>query len=335
MLEAFLPTDQGSLREATVRGSFDLQDDLVWVDLIAPDEEEEEWLDEAYGITLPTLKSLEDISASARFYRDDEGTLHISTFFMSKTRRTGDDGLGSDILAEAQTVAFILNKQRLITLRGQKLVSFRAFRARSHRNDYGMDYNDPVWILLGLLEAKLDELADILEDVHKLLDQSTTEVLNHHHRELVLDFDDMVMRLAQQDDILGKAQLSLMDLRRLLTFLNRPRALGSDIYDAEVRELGEDVRSLVEHNNFLFQKVRFLMDTTTGFISSEQSEVFKRYSIMTSMLAPPMLITSFYGMNIQYLPWAQSGVTSFTILVVMLLVAFIIPVAFFRYKGWL
>lgn len=336
MLEAFYPTEKGSLQEATVRGAFDLHDDLVWVDLLSPDEEEEQWLIDAYNITLPTLRSLEDISASARIYRDDDGVLHISTFFLSKNRPSEDeDELGSQILVDAHTVAFILHKNRLYTLRGQKLVSFRAFRVRAHRNDYDMDYHDPLWILLGLLEAKLDELADILEDVHRFLEVCTKEVLNNHHREAVLDLDDMVTRLAQQDDILGKAQLCLMDLRRVLNFLSRPRALSSHIYDVDVRELNEDVRSLTEHNAFLFQKVRFLLDTTSGFINTEQSDVIKRYSIITTMLAPPMLITSMYGMNIQYLPFSTTGTNSFLILCVLIVISFVCTVAYFRAKGWL
>lgn len=68
---------------------------------------------------------------------------------------------------------------------------------------------------MGLFEAKLDELADILEDIHKDLEKYSTEVLNNHHREQVLDLDDMITRLAQQEDMLGKAQLCLIDLRRI------------------------------------------------------------------------------------------------------------------------
>ena len=98
--------------------------------------------------------------------------------------------------------------------------------------------------------------------------------------------------------MLGKAQLCLIDLRRVLTFLARPRALGSHIYDADIRELSEDVRSLVEHDAFLFQKVRFLLDTTSGFINTEQNDTIRRFSILPSMLAPPMLIASIYGMKI-------------------------------------
>ena len=246
----------------------------------------------------------------------------------------GEPDDNSSILATVQTVAFILHKERLFTLRGEKLVAFRAFRARARRNDYEIDYKDPTWVLLGLLEAKLDELADILEDIHKDLEKYSTEVLNNRHREQILDLDDMITRLAQLEDMLGKAQLCLIDLRRVLTFLSRPRALGSHIYDADIRELSEDVRSLVEHDAFLFQKVRFLLDTTSGFINTEQNDTIRRFSILPSMLAPPMLIASIYGMNTDVLPFAKGG-TSF-IVVSLILMAFLIgPLIYFRWKKWI
>lgn len=338
MLEAFYATDRGSLEDETINGGFDLHPELVWIDLIAPTHDEQDWVHEAYKQNLPTLKSLEDISSSARFYRDDEGILHISTYFLTKNKNFQADGESEEfenmLAATIQTVAFILDKDRLITLRGEKLVAFRAFRARARRNDYDMDFKDPVWILLGLLEAKLDELADILEDIHKDLEKYATEVLNNHHREQILDLDDMITRLAHQEDMLGKAQLCLIDLRRVLTFLSRPRALGSHIYDADIRELNEDVRSLVEHNAFLFQKVRFLMDTTSGFINTEQSDTIKRFSILPSMLAPPMLIASIYGMNTDVLPFAH-GATSFIIVALLILMFFIGPILYFRWKKWI
>jgi magnesium transporter len=144
----------------------------------------------------------------------------------------------------------------------------------------------------------------------------------------------MITRLAQQEDTLGKAQLCLIDLRRVLTFLSRPRALSSHIYDADIRELSEDVRSLVEHDAFLFQKVRFLLDTTSGFINTEQSDTIRRFSILPSMLAPPMLIASVYGMNTDVLPFAK-GTTSFMVVISILIAFFVGPLIYFRWKKWI
>ena len=277
------------------------------------------------------------MSSAARLYPDDDGIVNIRKKKKKKNKNyqvEGDPEDTSNMLANVQTVAFILHKDRLFTLRGEKLVAFRAFRARARRNDYEIEYKDPTWILLGLLEAKLDELADILEDIHKDLELYSTEVLNVRHREMILDLDDMITRLAQKEDMLGKAQLCLIDLRRVLTFLSRPRALGSHIYDADIRELSEDVRSLVEHDAFLFQKVRFLLDTTSGFINTEQNDTIRRFSILPSMLAPPMLIASIYGMNTEILPFAH-GHWSFYVVITILIAFFVGPLAYFRWKKWI
>ena len=55
MLEAFYATERGSLEDITINGDFDLQPDLVWLDLIAPSQEEQQWILDAYEQNLPTL----------------------------------------------------------------------------------------------------------------------------------------------------------------------------------------------------------------------------------------------------------------------------------------
>ena len=324
MLEAFYTTERGSLEDSTINGGFDLHPECVWVDLISPTGEEQQWVLDAYKQNLPTLKSLEDISSSARFYRDDDGILHVSTYFLTKNKNfqveADAEDLENSLAAAVHTVAFLLDKTRLITLRSEKLVAFRAFRARAKRNDYDMDYKD--------------ELSDILEDTHKYLEAYSTEVLNNHHREQVLDLDDMITRLAHQEDMLGKVQLCLTDLRRVLTFLSRPRALGSHIYDADIREMNEDVRSLLEHNTFLFQKLKFLLDITTGFANTEMNETFKRFSILPSMLAPPMLVAGIYGMNTDILPFAR-GEYSFVMVFGVVMFFFTVPLLIFKWKKWI
>ncbi len=337
-MEAYYCGSDKQFTSKTIGASADLSADMLWVDLTSPSEQELQWADEAYNISLPTLKSLKDISASARAYRDPEGRLHISAYMLIKNRNISTEELEQQqggVLASNHTVAFILDQKRVYTLRDSKMLAFQVFKTRAFRKDYDLNYTDPTLILLGLLESELDELADILEDVHKDLERCTAEVLNNHYRESVLDLDDMVTRLALQEDVLAKAQLCLIDLRRILSFLLRPRALENyHLYDADMREIAEDVRSLIEHNAFLFQKVRFLLDTTSGFITTEQSDIIRRFSVISSMLAPPMLVTGFYGMNINYLPAAHSG-SSLLILGSLVLVAFLIPLGFFKYKGWL
>ncbi|MDO6646816.1 CorA family divalent cation transporter, partial [Acinetobacter guillouiae] len=79
----------------------------------------------------------------------------------------------------------------------------------------------------------------------------------------------------------------------------------------------------------LFQKVRVLLDSTSGFINTEQNETIRRFSFLPSMLAPPMLIASIYGMNTEIIPFAP-GHWSFYVVISILLAFFVGPLAYFR-----
>ena len=54
MLEAFHPTERGSLEDATINVGFNLYQDLFWIDLIAPSQEEQQWVLDAYDQKLKT-----------------------------------------------------------------------------------------------------------------------------------------------------------------------------------------------------------------------------------------------------------------------------------------
>ena len=122
--------------------------------------------------------------------------------------------------------------------------------------------------------------------------------------------------------MLGKAQLCLIDLRRVLTFCSRPRAFSSHIYDADIRELSEDVRSLVVTLSYSKKRV--------GFLCTEQNDTIRRFSILPSMLAH-LLIASIYGMNGMYA--FAHGTTSFIIVLLIIIGFFIGPIIYFRWKN--
>ena len=97
----------------------------------------------------------------------------------------------------------------------------------------------------------------------------------------------MITRLAQQEDMLGKAQLCLIDLRRVLTFLSRPRALGSHIYDADIRELsGRMFVHWSEHDAFPIPESPILCWIPhQALLTPNRMDTIRRFSILPSMLA--------------------------------------------------
>ena len=291
-------------------------DEAIWVDLLDPDNDERERVNLLYRQTLPETEDVDEIEASARFY-EDAGGLHIHSLFLQEVEDRPRN----------TSVAFTVTRERLFTLREREIPAFRLLRMRARRVAGLAD--DPMSVLLALLQIKIDDLADTLEEVYTGLEKISGLVLEDNDANMEDALDD----LAVHEDISGKVRLCLMDTQRALTFLQRRGRLGPE-HAQQVRELAHDIESLLPHNSFVFDKINFLMDAAQGFINIEQNQIIKIFSIAAVVFLPPTLIASIYGMNFAHMPelgqpWAYPAA-----LVGMVLSA-IAPYAFFRYKGWL
>lgn len=315
MITAFA-VSSGLLEQRTIAGPEDLDGTLVWIDLVAPTDEERRWVEATYEQPLPTAEEIAEIEASARFFEDENG-LHVNSYFLYE-----HDGRYSNL-----NVSFTLAKRRLFTLHERDLPTFRMFRLRArHQTQLAHEASE---ILLGLLETTVEQLADELEQVYTTLETVSQAVLSDGGESM----EEALARLATQEDVTGKIRLSLMDKQRILSFLSR-RSLLDGVQRQELGEILRDVESLLSHTAFLFEKVNFLMDAAMGFINLQQTRIIKIFSIAAVVFLPPTMIASIYGMNFERMP-ELAWPLGYPFALLLMLVSGIAPYLYFRYRGWL
>ena len=110
--------------------------------------------------------------------------------------------------------------------------------------------------------------------------------------------------------------------------------MGSHIYDADIRELSEDVRSLVEHDAFLFQKYVSYWILRLDLLTPSKMIRFVDSQFYPVCLRHQCLIASIYGMNTDELPFAHSSL-SFMVVAGILMAFLILPMIYFRWKKWI
>ena len=287
-----------------------------WIDAQDPTAEERESLGRFLANELPESHVVEEIEASARFFVDVDG-IHVHSLFLSQSEGRHD----------TDTVAFILQPERLITFREGDLADFRLLRMRARRHQVEAD--SPAALLATIFEQKVENLADTVEDIHFKLEQVSHLVLEDEEA----DLEDAIDRLAKLEDSNGKIRLCLMDTQRSISFLLRHLPARSPVRDT-AREILHDLDTLMSHIAFLFDKINFLMDSTQGFINIEQNQIIKIFSIAAVVFLPPTLIASIYGMNFQHMP--ELALTyGYPIALVAMVLAGIAPYAYFKYKNWL
>ncbi len=290
----------------------------IWVDAIAPDEGEREWVAKAFSVILPQPEHLRDIEASARFYEESQ-ELHVRSDFL----------LGKESDSRSVIVAFVLANNVLLSVHDEDLPVFQHFRLRSHgQPDLVADSLD---VLIDLYGSDVEFSADALEEAYADLGEISGTVLNNTLSDK--QAGAVLANIAHAEHLNGRIRRNLMDTRRAISFLMRSKLLAPEQFE-EAHQIMQDIDSLDGHTAFLFDKINFLMNTTVGFINVNQNKIVRLFSVAAVALLPPTLIASVYGMNFRHMPellWEMGY--PFALLLMALSVT--VPFWLFHRKGWL
>ncbi|CAM3822513.1 MULTISPECIES: magnesium/cobalt transporter CorA [Xenorhabdus] len=316
MLNAFKLENNRLLRLEFEEG--DKLSDSMWVDLVGLGDDDRLRVQNELGQVLATRTELDDIEASARFFEDEDG-MHVHSFFYFED---AEDHAGNS------TVAFTIRDGRLYTLRERELPAFRLYRMRA-RNQTMVDGN-AYELLMDLFETKIEQLADVIENIYSVLESLSRVIMNGKQGD---EFDSALSNLAEQEDIGWKVRLCLMDSQRALNFLVRRARLPANQLE-QAREILRDIESLLPHNESLFQKVNFLMQAAMGFINIEQSRIIKIFSVVSVVFLPPTLVASSYGMNFEFMPELH-WTFGYPAAIGLMIAAGLAPYLYFKRKNWL
>jgi len=290
----------------------------IWVDAIAPSENEREWVTRTFSLTLPQPEHLRDIEASARFY-EENNELHLRSDFL----------LGKESDSRSVIVAFALSNNVLFSVHGEDPPVFQHFRLRSHgQPDLVADSLD---VLIDLYGSDVEFSADALEEAYADLGGISDTVLNNSLSDK--QAGKVLSSIAHAEHLNGRIRRNLMDTRRAVSFLMRSRLLAPEQME-EARQIMQDIDSLDGHTAFLFDKINFLMNTTVGFINVNQNKIVRLFSVAAVALLPPTLIASIYGMNFKRMPELE-WINGYPFALSLMAASIALPLWLFHHKGWL
>ncbi|KTD40611.1 magnesium transporter CorA family protein [Legionella parisiensis] len=325
MVVIYYQTDSRIQSKALDNENKDLLQDALWIDLLDPTKEEEKIVEAQLEIEIPTKEEVEEIEPSSRLYVEN------NTLYMTATMVALSD------LPEVKTevVAFILTEKCLITLRYIELHPFKLFTKKLLRSKT-KDYNAKA-LLIGLLEAAVDRLADILENIGGKFDEISKIIFHakaNKHSTAETNYKHILQYIGANGDLGTKASESLISFTRLISYFEQN---NSDIPKELMTHLAiiqKDINALREHASFLSTKFSFLLDATLGMINIEQNNTIKIFSVAAVIFLPPTLIASIYGMNFTYMPEIR-WYLGYPLAILMMFISALLPFSYFKKKKWL
>ena len=323
MIKAFV-VDKGRLRAT---GDLLNKGEVVWADIFDPTKEEEKAIEDWIGAGIPTREEMEEIEISSRLYTEN------GAFFMTAILPAQADG-DRPVMSP---VTFVLSENRLVTIRYHEPRAFQTFPARAEKADTGCTSGET--ILIALLEAIVDRVADILERASREVIEISHDIFHPAEKKASKrdrGFQIVLRRIGRKEDLVSKIQDSLLTLQRLSGFLGQAtiqRGSDKDVR-GRVKTLARDVESLSDHAAFLSQKITFLLDATLGMINIEQNAIIKIVSVAAVVFLPPTLVASVYGMNFDVMPELK-WLLGYPFALALMVLSAVLPFWYFKRRGWL
>ncbi len=236
----------------------------AWLDLVLPTDAERSWAERATTLRVPAQADLAEIESSSR--------LAVSGQVL--TLSTPMTYLGPDGISMAPPLGFVLSPDHLITVRFADMPVFDQFAGRFQAAEHPCS----AAAFVGLLEAMVDRLADVLEHVGAEMDGMSRRVFAAEG-EAGRNASEINQKLRATLRGVGRAGERLSNIRDSLLGVSRILGYAQDVADGwlpadlrpRLKTLRGDIASLSEYDNQLTNKVQFLLDATLGFINIEQA----------------------------------------------------------------
>jgi magnesium transporter len=282
----------------------------VWLDLVEPTDAEETTVETALGIDIPTRGELAEIEASSRLYQEDGAA------FMT-----------ANLIRYHHPQAFPVYVKQAMKPQTTAITGWG--------------------VLISLIEAVVDRGADHLERVSAIVDDTSKQVFDTSFlrpqktmkRKKPKNLELLLGKVGEEGDFTSKMRESLVSLGRMAAFMQA--VIDQMKVTKEVREnkarlkvVQRDISSLSDHAGFLSGKISFLLDAVLGMISIEQNGIIKIFSIASVVFLPPTLVASLYGMNFRSMPELEWNF-GYPMAVGLMIMSALLPVFYFRRKGWL
>ncbi|RRB07389.1 magnesium/cobalt transporter CorA [Larkinella rosea] len=309
--------DEAAVRKVRDIESFSDTERTLWVDLQNPTRDETKSVEDKFDVNFQTQQEQAEIESSSRYIEEDDFLIANSNFMVPDKEQ----------MYVTVPVSFMLKDDTLFTYRNADLKSFAdtVKRIKSRRSMF----NDGAQILITIFESRIDYDADLIESVS--LEIKTI------NRQLDLDANldrEMLLKINDYQELTMSIRENVVDKQRVITSMIRSDGWFTDDEQQRLRTLIKDINSLIDHTNFIFERLEFLQNTYLGLIDLEQNRIVKIFTVVSLVFLPPTLLASIWGMNFTNMP-ELSWKLGYPIALGSIVLSSLVTLLIFRRKNWL
>ena len=295
---------------------------VVWVDLESPTRSELSAVMHEFGID----GRIEEEIATTTPYPIvvTSATYHYAILHFPASEPTGG--------AKSQEIDFIIGKKFLITARYEAINSIHNLHKVFEAEELlGLTEKASGDILLERIMRRLyGAIREEVETFGNHLDRVEHDIFNGKERETMREISEVNRVLLRFDMMIKRHE---ENLTLLLKELSAPNFFGKTFVESAVHIEAEreHVASLISSYREIASELR---DTNDSLLSASQNEVMKTLTVVTFIILPLTLISSYFAIQVPGIPLAHDP-NAFWIIVIGSVLLSVVLVLYTRHKKWL
>lgn len=299
--------------------------EFLWVDGVAPDENDYQLLAERFGLHEMVLDDLREKRARPKFH--DYGDYAYMVFYaITWASEQTHAGRADFDLTEIDCIA---GPDFIVTLHATPVLPFEDLRARWQKHPQLMK-SGPAYLLYELMDEILDDYFPALEALDERIDHIENRLFEgkqNGNQTITGEIFALKRDLLQIRHVAGP-------MRDVVNILLRRDADADAKHFAYFQDLYDHITRIVDMTDTFRDVLSGALDAFLAVESNRMNAIMKTLTSASIILLVPNLIAAIYGMNFQHMPELQTRYGYYYALGFMLLIVLGLY-ANFKRKGWL
>ena len=297
---------------------------LTWLNIEEPTEAETAWLAEHHDFHPLDLEDVLSRRRQRSKIDEYDDYVFLVLHFPRFDKRTGR--------LQASELNVFIGPGLLITIPKEPLKPISALWSRCEsRADARFDFmsKGSGFLLYEIVDQMFDYCFPILDKIGFKLDTLEDAIFEGESRELVRDISNVKQEIINYRKVIKPQRTTLRMLERAV---QRYAPEDLEIYFDDIVDKNERIWDSLEN----YKEVAEALEATNeSVITHRLNDMLAVLTILSAVILPLTLITGFYGMNIDSLPFAHYGAASVVVLAIVMAGIAGGVIWYFRKRKWL
>lgn len=291
----------------------DSMEDAKWIHLCPPFEEKEvELYAHALDIPVDFITDSLDVDERSRYeIEDDARLILINTPIINQSLKEGD------AVYVTVPIGIVLVDNRIITITPTDNPVIEKIADNRIKN---FKPSDLALFVLILLEQNVYGFLACLKKLNLKRNLIEQELYNSSRNEELRQLLKIEKSLVYFVNSLSANELLMLKMKRTDFLKVRDKDPHEDLFEDIIIDNGQ----ALEMSNVYTNILSGTMEAYASIVSNNLNTFIHRLTVITIILMVPTLVASFYGMNLEHLPFSQSPFTFYGLILCSLILGFLL-----------